>query len=386
MDELRFIKSVQGSIASQQNVAAALRIDEALLDEALNMPSAQRYTPHRIDGDRLVYRPNPLIRKIQRRIKQSILAELITYPRYIYGSIRDENFPRDYISCAQVHCQAKSVLKMDIKKFFDNIEASLVEDIFSRLFAYPDEVSNVLTDICTHEGYVPQGASTSSHIATLCFWSHEPSLVRQLHREGLRYTRLVDDITVSSGLVNFDFTRVKARIRDMVEGRGLSLNENKTIVYHYGVDEIRVHGLRVNYDYPQMPHAEANNIRAAVNQLVKLAKVPNAITSPDYRRLYESVSGRVNKLLRLKHAKYARYRKVLKGIKPMPSRKDLIRCVGLFNGLVQDAQASIDTYSYYVRFHRLQSRLNLVQRIYVAQAKSMRKSISEIKPTFRMKD
>lgn len=386
MDELRFLKSVQGSIASYQNVATALRIDEALLDEALNMPPAQRYTPHRVSGDRLVYRPNPLIRKIQRRIKQSILAELISYPRYIFGSIRDEEFPRDYISCAQVHCQAKSVLKMDIRKFFDNIEAYLVEDIFSRLFAYPEEVSSVLTDICTNNGYVPQGASTSSHIATLCFWDHEPNLVRQLHREGLRYTRLVDDITVSSGLVNFDFSRVKARIKDMVEGRGLSLNEDKTIVYYYGADEIRIHGLRVNYDYPQMSHVEANNIRAAVNQLVKLAAVPNAITSPDYRRLYESVSGRVNKLLRLRHAKYARYRKVLKGIKPMPSKKDLVRCVGLFNGVVQDARAGIDTYSYYVRFHRLQNRLNLVQRIYVAQAKAMRKSLSEIKPTFKMKD
>lgn len=386
MEEFRFLKNTDNSISNHRNVAAALRIDAELLDEALNMPAVQRYTPHLVNGGRLVYRPNPLIRKIQRKIKKSILAELIVYPRYIFGSISDKKFPRDYISCAQVHCQAKSILKMDIRKFFDNIQADVIEDIFTRLFAYPYEVCDLLTDICTHEGFVPQGAPTSSHLATLCFWNHEPSLVRQLHRQGLKYTRLVDDITVSSSVEDFDFSRVEVRVREMVESQGLSLNEHKTIVYHYGIDEIRVHGLRVNYEHPQMPHDEANRIRSAVNHLVKQAGQPNAVTSADYRKLYESVSGRVNKLSRLKHSKYARYRKILQGIKPMPSKKDLARCIGLFEGVVKDAQESIDTYRYRSRYYRLQNRLNLVQRIYVVQAKSMRKSLADIKPTFQAKE
>ncbi|MCP8467207.1 reverse transcriptase family protein [Pseudomonas sp. ZM23] len=383
MDEFDFVKLTENSISSLANLASALRIEEQLLYQALNLPADQRYTPHRLHGgDRLVYRPHSLIRKIQRKIKKSILAELVRYPQYLYGSISDPDFPRDYISCVKVHCLSKSVLKIDITKFFDHIESSVVEDVFSDFFSFSPEVSDALTDICTLNGFVPQGASTSSHLANLCFYKEEPRLARQLSREGLKYTRLVDDITVSSIRANYDFSRVESRIRGMIEGKGLSLNEGKSGVHYQGNTHVKVHGLRVNFPTPQMPQVEVNNIRAAVRQLEVLASQPNSRTSPDYRRLFERTSGRVNKLKRVGHAKYSRYRRVLKGILPLPSKKDLYRCVGLFDGVVADAAVALDTYHYYARYNRLQNRLNLVQRTYFAQAKAMRRALLDIRPTY----
>ncbi|UUC48131.1 reverse transcriptase family protein [Pseudomonas citronellolis] len=383
MDEFEFVKLTENSISSVPNLANALRIEESLLCQALNLPSDQRYTPHRLrGGDRLVYRPHSLIRKVQRKIKKSILAELVKYPNYLYGSISDPEFPRDYISCAKIHCLSKSILKLDITKFFDHIDASVVEEVFLDFFCFPADVSEALTDLCTHEGFVPQGASTSSHLANLCFFKEEPRLVRQLSREGLKYTRLVDDITISSVKANYNFDRVEARLRGMIEGKGLSLNEGKSGAHYQGNEHVKVHGLRVNFNSPQIPQAEVNNIRAAVKHLEVIAAQPNARTTADYRRLFERTSGRVNKLKRLGHVKYNRYRRVLKNILPLPSKKDLYRCIGLFDGVMADSAMALDTYRYHARYYRLQNRLNLVQRIYFAQAKSMRRALAEVRPTY----
>jgi RNA-directed DNA polymerase len=384
MDDFAFIKATEKSISNLANLAGALQISEELLHEALSLPQDQRYTPHRPKGgNRLVYRPHSLIRKIQRKIKTRILVDLVKYPKYLYGSISDKNFPRDYIRCAQIHCLRKSVLKIDITKFFDNIGADVVEDIYADFFCFPHEVVAALENLCTYEGKVPQGAPTSSHLANLCFFKEEPRLVRQLDRLGLKYTRLVDDITISSSTADFDFEGVQKKIRHMVDGKGLVINEDKTGEHFQGSTHIKVHGLRINFPEPQMPRDEVRNIRAAVHELEERASQPNARVSLPYRRLYESTSGRVNKLKRLKHSMYERYRKRLKQIRPLPSKKDLARCVGLFNSIVSDEASAKDTYWYYSRYYRLQNRLNLVQLKFRSQADRMREILKNIKPTYR---
>lgn len=384
MDEFAFIKATDQSISSLANLAGALQISEQLLQEALSLPEDQRYTPHRPQGgNRLVYRPHSLIRKIQRKIKKRILVDLVKYPTYLYGSISDKDFPRDYIRCAQIHCLRKSVLKVDITKFFDNIGSDVVEDIYSEFFSFPHQVADALVNLCTYEGIVPQGAPSSSHLANLCFFKEEPRLVRQLDRLGLKYTRLVDDITISSATADYEFDVVQKKIRDMIDGKGLVINEEKTGEHFQGSVHIKVHGLRINFPEPQMPRDEVRNIRAAVHQLESRASQANARVSVPYRRLYESISGRVNKLKRLNHSMYDRYRKRLRKIRPLPSKKDLARCIGIFNSIVSDGAGAKDTYWYYSRYYRLQNRLNLVQLKYKSQADRMRDTLKDIKPTYK---
>lgn len=386
MDEFSFSKTTNQSISGIANLAYALDVSEELIDEALALPSDQRYTPHRPgNGNRLVYRPHPLIRKIQRKIKNRILVDLVRYPRYLYGSLRDVGFPRDYISCAQVHCLSKSVLKIDITKFFDNISANVVEDIYSDFFSFPFPVADALANLCTHEGWVPQGAPTSSHLANLCFYREEPSLVRQLHRQGLRYTRLIDDITISCDSYGYDFTKDEERVRRLITEKGFSVNEAKTGLHYQGNNNIKIHGLRINFPKPQMTQEESRNIRVAVHQVEQWAAEPNCRTSIAYRKLFESTSGRVNKLKRLSHSKYERYRKRLQKLLPLPSNKDYDRCIGLYNGVVADAAKGVHSFRYYRRYCLLQNRLNLIQRTrsYRAEAVRMRAVLKGLKPTYK---
>ena len=372
------------SIYSVDNLLAALGISDEDYSKIQALETKDRYTAislYKKNGDkRVVYDPHPLIRKIQRRIKSRLFNQ-IKYPTYLFGSISDPEFPRDYISCAGRHCKAKTILKIDITSFFDNIEYDLVYKIFNDLFSYSDEVSESLAEICTRDGVVPQGAPTSSFIANLCFFDIEGGIVKGLERQGLIYTRLTDDITVSSITQDRDLKKAKDKIVAMIENEGFRVNEDKTSIESLSTAAFKIHGLRIHNDTPQLPRDEIKKIRAAVHNIKTLSQKPNARTSFQYRKLYESISGRVNKLARTKHPRYYKHRKDLKEIKPLPSQTDIKRCMVMLSTLNRDHELFCSTPLYMKRYHRLRHRLILLQRTYKHEAKKIWVILRDIKPT-----
>lgn len=377
-------KITDNSIFSIDNLLGALGVCEADYKVIQKLEAKDRYTAIRLKkkngDDRVVYDPHPLVRKFQRRVKNRLFNQ-IKYPTYLYGSISDPQSPRDYISCASRHCKAKTILKIDISSFFDCIDFDLVYKIFSELFFYSDEVSEALADICTREGVVPQGAPTSSFIANLCFFDVEGRIVKGLERQNLSYTRLTDDITVSSMIQDKDLSKAKGTIVSMIETAGFTVNEAKTSIESISTTAFKVHGLRIDKATPQLPRDEIRVIRAAVNNLKCLSREPNARTSFHYRKRYESVSGRVNKLARTEHPRYKKHRQELKAILPLPSQRDIKRCQTMFSTLRRDYERLCDTPLYMKRYHRLRHRLVLLQRIYKQEAKKMWKELKALTPT-----
>jgi RNA-directed DNA polymerase len=120
----RPLRVAAGSIASVDNLCAALAIERVELDSALALDESQKYLADSVpkaDGTlRTVYNPHRLIRRIQRRINKRILspAGMIAWPEFIYGSLPNQRdgeqlISKDYVACAGRHCGAKSVLKME---------------------------------------------------------------------------------------------------------------------------------------------------------------------------------------------------------------------------------------------------------------------------------
>ncbi|EMO9597607.1 MULTISPECIES: reverse transcriptase family protein [Pseudomonas] len=386
MDELKVrLKDGVDPIQSVDNLCSALDIPRSELDEVLALSDDERYIeislPKSNGSRRLVYDPHPRLRRIQRRIKSRLLVSQILYPRYLYGSLSDSEYPRDYIRCASIHCGAKVLLKADIKNFFDNISRRLVLEIFERVFHYPEEVSDVLSDLCTRAGVVPQGASTSSFLANLCLLN-EWCFVRDIQYEKLRYTRLVDDITISSTTTGKDLSRCMRTLTAMIESAGFELNENKTGIEHVTTKAFSVHGLRINKPSPCLPREEVRRIRADVHNLKRKASVPNARVSFEYRKLYESISGRVNKLKRLNHGRYNELRRQMNAILPLPSTKDIKRCQIMLATLERDYDLHRDSYLYKLRYSRLIHRLGILKRIYLHEAAAIRDALQDLKPEF----
>ncbi|WP_430415536.1 reverse transcriptase family protein [Marinobacter adhaerens] len=397
MDDFYFHKVSSSSISTIGNLCAALGISESDLKKALSLSPLDRYEEVQVnksDGTlRTAYKPHFLIRRIQRRINKRIFApqkkepNTIQWPNYIFGSIPnqiidDEEIQKDYISCARVHCRSKSLLKIDIKSFFDNIHRDLVYDTFRNFFKYPKDVSNVLTDLCCHEDRVPQGGLTSSYLASLVLYDLEPTVAKRLLRKGLNYTRLVDDITVSSKVHNYDFSFAKKIITDMLYEKDLPINDRKTRIEREASIPLSVHGLRVCFNEPRLASDEVKKIRAAVKNIEIVAQERHYRTTHSYRKDYNRCLGRVNKLSRVGHNQHGKLVSRLKKVEPLPSKRDIKRCTIMVENLEADHLSKGSRYWYWRRYHKAHQRINILQRTFVHTAVGLRLRLKSIKPSY----
>ncbi|MEY8253127.1 MAG: reverse transcriptase family protein [Colwellia sp.] len=417
-----FVKRAKRSISNIPNLLTTLDISQSEFDYVISLPDEERYKKaiiEKSDGsDRIVYDPEKVLRKVQRRINTRIFNQrdnnnkggLISWPSYLYGSI--PNSPkeylehlkssgsdnknlepsdsicfsgtdsRDYIACASVHCGSKSILKMDISDFFSNIHKSHVKKIFSELLKFPDEVADSLTSICSLGEHVVQGALTSSYIASAVLFDIEPEIVKRLHYKKLSYTRLVDDMTVSSSKQDYDFVFAKRLISGMLEAKDLPVNLSKTVISRCSTEGLVVHGLRVNYKEPRLPSTEVARIRSSVKHLELLARDPVYRVSRDYRKSFDRCQGRVNKLGRLGHRQHSVLLNRVLRIVPLPSKKD-IYIVSRFVSRLEHLHPTLKgEYRYARLFNRAHSELNILQRIFKGSAKKLRDRLKLVIPSY----
>jgi rRNA-processing protein FCF1 len=163
----------------------------AQMADGLYRVAAEEIKP---DGSkRQTYDAKPLLKAIQIRIKERILKQ-VQCPLYLNGSL----IGRGTRTNAEPHVDAKILFEEDISNFFPSINPEIVKHMWSGLFGFSEDVSELLTLLTTKDQGVPQGAVTSSYLANLVFWSHEPNMVRRFTKRGLVYSRFVDDISVTS--------------------------------------------------------------------------------------------------------------------------------------------------------------------------------------------
>lgn len=385
---------ISDPIGSVPNLAAALDLQVKDIREVLCIPPNDKYElkhqPKADGSERKVYKPHHKVRRVQRKINKRIfsLPSVIQWPSYIYGSIpnsvnsQGEETRKDYVSCAEVHCGAKSVLRVDVKDFFENIHFDVVEKIFSELFNYPEEVADVLARLCIHENRLPQGGLTSGYLACLCLHDLEPELVRRLGNKGLKYTRFVDDITISSKSSLYDFSFAKKLVVDMLHSKDLPVNEEKTSVQRMSTDPIMVHGLRVMYKEPRLPSDEVRKIRAAVRNIEKVAANPGYRLTNAYKRDFNKCMGRVNKLARVKHKQHRTFINRLSKIKPLPSKEAVIRAKSMIRRLEKDYPGKSGSYWYKKKYYQAHERLNVIKRSYPTVSEILREKLKGIKPEY----
>uniref|UniRef100_Q0HZF0 RNA-directed DNA polymerase (Reverse transcriptase) n=1 Tax=Shewanella sp. (strain MR-7) TaxID=60481 RepID=Q0HZF0_SHESR len=392
-----FIKRNRNSISNIPNLLDALGIEEVQFEQFKNLNDLDKYKPSSVpksDGkSRTVYNPAQLIRLFQRRINTRIFhpkhsqGGLISWPSYLFGSIPNnpqspENSNKNYITCAGMHCGAKSILKMDISDFFDNIHHREVINIFEGLLKFPNDVSQTLADICCYKGNVIQGALTSSYIASAVLFDVEPNVVRRMHEKHLVYTRLVDDITISSKIYDYDFSYAKNIVIDMLRKKGLPTNEDKTIVINSSTKEGLVHGLRVCFKEPRLPADEVGKIRASVQHVERFARDAEFRTSREYRRIYNRCLGRVNRLKQLGHNQYQNLKDRLIKIEPKPCKADIKKARSLVRKVKTLHKDYGSGYRYRRLYYKAQYELNILQRTFSVTADSLRKQLRRVKPTY----
>ena len=279
----------------------------------------QRYRVIRIPKDGGGFREcfdalGPL-KSIHGRLLHMIL-EAVNYPLYLQGSIKDRSSPRGQKANAEQHINPQTLITVDIKRFFASVKRPIVFDIWHRFFRFPPRVADILATLTTKAGCLPQGTKTSALLANLVFWDIESHVVSDFHERGIRYTRLIDDVSCSSKtpLTHEQMSYVMTRLQAMVRRKGLRLHSSRKKKSMARANQQQVTTKLVVNRKTSLPHDRRSATRAAVHAL---RRVPmNLRATATYLKKFRHASGLVSYLQQHHQTEGEQLRALLRDLRP----------------------------------------------------------------------
>ena len=216
----------QNPIIRFESLLKLLRISESQLSAILSN-KAKYYTLNAVtknDKRRETYIIKDPLRKILDTVKDVIFAN-VQYPAYLHGSLPGKS-PK---TNANAHKGAVSGVLMDIESFFPSITRLHIYYMFRYCFRFSKEVSRILANVITYEEKLPLGSPVSSYVANLVL-REEDELFQSLADKNYRYTRYVDDITVSSRgkLTKAELFGIKRKIEFFIKRNKFHTKRKKT--------------------------------------------------------------------------------------------------------------------------------------------------------------
>lgn len=251
-------------IRSVRSLCAMLRLGESELRAlAADASSLYRTVKPKPGSKRETFDALPRLKAVHRRIKTQIL-ERVVFPEYLTGSLKG----RDYKANAAIHAGQRVLVCEDVKGFFPSVSAAQVNDVWVGFFGFSGEVGQLLTQLTTKDGALPQGAIPSSFIANLVLWRVEPLVQAKLAAKNITYSRYVDDISMSSPnyLSRAAKTGAIGMVYGMLRSAGLTAGRAKHEIFD-GSTPMIVTKLVVNGARPALSKEKRSAVRAAVFQL-----------------------------------------------------------------------------------------------------------------------
>ena len=317
------------------------------------------------------------LKRIQKRINSRIFSN-IKFPSYLQGGLKaTENQNRDYIENAKIHAGAVTLINLDVRNFYPNIKTKAVKNVFKYFFKFEDKVVDALVKLTTYRGSIPQGAATSSYIANLVFFNTEYQLVSKLRGQGINYTRLLDDITISSRseLSNEKSSEIITLVSGMMKKHDLKLHNKKTNVCdrRQANADFQVTGLWVKHGIPKVRKKERRYVRQLVYNCEQEAKVSK--TCERYHTLWNRTSGHVNTLFRLNHSQSKDYRLRLKCILPEYDDAKVSLTCEIVKSLLKVPKQEHQKLNFMNRFNLVMYQLGIVARTHKSVASSHKKQL-----------
>jgi len=136
----------------------------------------------------------------------------------------------------------ETLLKMDIRHFFDHIYYPMVKAKVFTADKYSESNRVLLSLLCVHKDALPQGAPTSPVISNIIMRDFDDVVGSWCKERKITYTRYCDDMTFSG---SFDPKVVKTFVKEQLKITGFYVNDKKTVVARNGQQK-NVTGIVVN--------------------------------------------------------------------------------------------------------------------------------------------
>ena len=233
-----------------------------------------------------------------RAVQYRILTRLLDHapvPSYIYAFEKGRSIPE----MASMHVGNPLVISLDLKDFFPSIKQYMLELLFQQ-FGASQVPAKVLSEICTYEAFVPQGALTSPKVSNLISAStFGPIIHAYCEERGYNLSIYADDITISTprNLIeeegNAAVDDIISFIQRTVNLYGFRVNKRKTKVMKRSQRQY-VCGAVVNSKV-NLQRRQRNKLRAMVHNVSKNgieAEAAKSGQSPD--KFMSTLMGHVN--------------------------------------------------------------------------------------------
>lgn len=212
--------------------------------------------PKKSGGDRTILAPRTFLKAAQYYILRFIL-EPQPVSNFATGFVRGLGIVHN----ARLHAGSRFVLNVDLQKVFGTVTPIQVRRIYSHL-GFPPSTVEALTQLCTYQGSLPQGAPTSPALSNLAFGEADREVADLAGANRLTYSRYADDLSFSGArpiprTLPLELDRILARY-------GFRLNPRKTRFAGPGQAKY-VTGLVVNV-HPQVDRRTRRRLRATFYQ------------------------------------------------------------------------------------------------------------------------
>lgn len=265
-----------------------------VIEEAVNAARAEegyhRYELPKGDGRvRVIHAPCEVLKSAQRAVLDRILNQISVTP-FAHGFAPN----RSIITNALVHApSARSVLNVDLKDAFPSVTEHRAGDIIqwrigSLLKLHTSylnateraSVCQVITQLCTRDNALPQGAPTSGYLLNLACARLDRQLYGVALRSGLpqvKYTRYADDLTITSSSREQIPPELIERVRRAVMTSGFRVNPRKLHTHTDTQRAIVICGVRIANGALALPKETLRRYRA---QLISVARThPSELSS-----------------------------------------------------------------------------------------------------------
>ena len=257
---------------------------------------------------RTICEPNTVLKHIQRQILDNLLndIEISEYAKaYKKGISLREN--------ALVHTNKKLVLKLDIEDFFDNISFANIYNKCFGLGKYPKHIGVLLTTLVTYNGYLPQGAPTSSYISNIVMKDFDNAIGDWCNINNVSYTRYSDDMTFSGDFIPGEIVKL---VRKNLYKLGLKINNDKIHVVKRSSSQ-NVTGIVVN-EKIQVSRKYRDKIRQEVYYIKKygIDSHMKTINELDKEKYLNSLLGRILYVLQINNEdkEFIEYKEYIRGL------------------------------------------------------------------------
>lgn len=175
---------------------------------------------------RSICAPHRDLKRAQHIIYKTILMTDDTISESVHAFIpKKGSDSKGIYTNAASHQGCVWLLNMDLKDFFPSIHYERVLNYFTSL-GYVDDVSRGLTEICTYQRKLPQGAPTSPMLSNLIARDLDLACEELARIKGCQYTRYADDLTFSG--MNLESRVTPEDVTEIVLSNGFRVNRNKT--------------------------------------------------------------------------------------------------------------------------------------------------------------